>query len=109
MNWKEIALLVVVISAAFPGITRTNPREFYDRYYQDREDGRALVLADVWIVAAMARDWRTRGAVHPVLAWAGTAVMLEQTIEALAYDRAAWRVAARRWWASTCRPMLWKP
>ena len=35
------------ISAAFPGITRTNPREFYDRYYQDREDGRALVLADV--------------------------------------------------------------
>lgn len=35
------------VSAAFPGITRTNPREFYDRYYQDREDGRALVLADV--------------------------------------------------------------
>lgn len=35
------------VSAAFPGITRTNPREFYDRYYQDRKDGRALVLADV--------------------------------------------------------------
>lgn len=35
------------VGAAFPGITRTNPREFYDRYYQDREDGRALVLADV--------------------------------------------------------------
>lgn len=35
------------VSAAFPGLARTNPREFYDRYYQDREDGRALVLADV--------------------------------------------------------------
>jgi hypothetical protein len=35
------------VGAAFPGIVRTNPREFYDRYYQDRADGRALVLADV--------------------------------------------------------------
>lgn len=55
----------------------------------------ALVLAYVWIVAAMARDRITRGAVHPVLAWAGSAVIIEQSLEVIAFDSAPWRLAAR--------------
>jgi hypothetical protein len=51
----------------------------------------AVVLADVWIVVAMARDWHVRGAVHPVLAWAGSAVILEQSFEVLAFDTPLWR------------------
>ena len=55
----------------------------------------AVVLADVWIVVAVVRDRLTRGAVHPVLAWAGTGVILEQTFEVLAFDTALWRAAAQ--------------
>jgi hypothetical protein len=35
------------LDARFPGIVRTNPREFYDNYYEGRESGSALVLADI--------------------------------------------------------------
>lgn len=55
----------------------------------------ALVLADVWIVVAMLRDRLSRGTVHPVLAWAGTGVLLEQTLEAIAFDSGPWRAAAQ--------------
>jgi hypothetical protein len=54
-----------------------------------------VVLADVWIVVAMARDWVTRGAVHPVLAWAGSGVIVEQSLEAIAFDSAPWRLVAQ--------------
>lgn len=54
----------------------------------------AVVLADVWIVVAMARDRVTRGAVHPVLAWAGTAVIAEQSLEVALFDTPTWRAAA---------------
>ncbi len=55
----------------------------------------ALVLADLWIIVAMARDRLTRGAVHPVLAWAGSAVILEQSFEVLAFDSPLWRSTAQ--------------
>ena len=35
------------LDARFPGVVRTNPREFYDNYYEARERGSALVLADI--------------------------------------------------------------
>ncbi len=52
------------------------------------------MLADSWIVASMVRDRIVRGAVHPVLAWAGTAVIAEQALETLLFDSPAWRAAA---------------
>lgn len=55
----------------------------------------ALVAADVWIVVAMVHDQVRRGAVQPVLAWGGTAVMLEQTVEVLVFDSPVWRSASR--------------
>lgn len=55
----------------------------------------AVVLADAWIVVAMLRDRLTRGAVHPVLAWAGTAIIAEQTLEVLAFDTPLWRATAQ--------------
>jgi len=55
----------------------------------------ATVLAYVWIVAAMVRDRIVRGAVHPVLAWAGTGIIVEQSLEALAFDTPPWRAVAR--------------
>lgn len=54
----------------------------------------ALVLPYVWIAVAILRDRVIRGAVHPVLAVAGTLVVVEQTSEALAFDSAAWRAVA---------------
>ncbi len=54
----------------------------------------ALVLADVWILVAMAHDRLTRGAIHPVLKWAGPLVILEQTLEVMLFDSPWWRSAA---------------
>ncbi len=54
-----------------------------------------IVLAFVWIVVAMVRDRVVRGAVHPVLAWAGTGIIIEQSLETLAFDSPAWRVVAQ--------------
>jgi len=54
-----------------------------------------LVLAFVWIVAAMVRDRVVRGAVHPVLAWAGTGIIVEQSLETLMFDSPPWRVVAQ--------------
>lgn len=54
----------------------------------------AIVLAYVWIVIAMVRDRVTRGAVHPVLAWGGLAVIAEQSFEVAAFDSPWWRATA---------------
>ncbi|MBK8005734.1 MAG: hypothetical protein IPK12_17910 [Gemmatimonadetes bacterium] len=55
----------------------------------------AVVIPLTWILVAMLRDRRVRGAVHPVLAWAGTAIIVEQVGEVLAFDSAPWRVVAQ--------------
>jgi hypothetical protein len=54
----------------------------------------AFVLADAWIIVAMARDRIVRGAVHPVLKWGGLAVIAEQSLEVLLFDSPLWRTAA---------------
>jgi uncharacterized membrane protein YozB (DUF420 family) len=54
----------------------------------------ALVLPYIWIAVAAVRDRLTRGAVHPVLAIGGGAVVLEQTLEAILFDSAPWRTTA---------------
>ena len=55
----------------------------------------ALVLPYAWIIVAMIRDRITRGAIHPVLAWGGTAVILEQSLEMVAFDSPGWRAVAQ--------------
>lgn len=55
----------------------------------------AFVLAYVWIGVAALRDHRVRGAVHPVLAWGGTLLVLEQGFEVLAFDSTWWRATAQ--------------
>ena len=54
----------------------------------------ALVLADAWIVVAMVYDRVVRGAIHPVLKWGGSAVIVEQSLEVLVFDSPPWRAAA---------------
>ena len=54
--------------------------------------GVALPMA--WVVVAMIRDRFVRGAVHPVLLVAGTALILEQVLELVAFDTPPWRATA---------------
>lgn len=87
-RWMLLATLVVIWPAWFrfrhwfPAVPR--PEVWF-----------ALVLADVWIVVAMIRDRVTRGAIHPVLLWGGTAVIVEQSLEVIMFDSPSWRVAAQ--------------
>lgn len=87
-RWLLLATLVVAWPAwfrwrhYFPGVPR--PEIWF-----------ALVAADVWIVVAMVRDRLVRGAVHPVLAWGGAAVIVEHALEAIAFDSAPWRSVAQ--------------
>ena len=53
------------------------------------------VLSNSWLVVAMLRDKRSRGAVHPVLLYGGGAVIAETTFELLAFDTPWWRAAAQ--------------
>lgn len=86
-RWLLLATLVVVWPAWFrfrhwfPGVPRP------DVWF-------AIVLAYLWIAVAIVRDRVVRGAVHPVLLWGGAAVVLEQSLEVVAFDAPWWRAAA---------------
>lgn len=54
----------------------------------------ALILADIWIVVAMLRDWKVLGHVHPVLLWGGLALIAEHVTEVLLFDTSGWRALA---------------
>lgn len=54
-----------------------------------------VVLSYSWIVVAMLRDKLSRGAVHPVLLFGGGAVILEQSLEVVAFDTPPWRATAQ--------------
>jgi hypothetical protein len=53
-----------------------------------------FVLAMAWVVVAMIRDHFVRGAIHPVLLFAGTGLILEQGFEVMAFDTMWWRTTA---------------
>jgi len=53
-----------------------------------------VVLPMAWVVVAIVRDRVVRGAVHPVLLFAGTALILEQAFELISFDTPWWRAAA---------------
>ena len=53
-----------------------------------------VVLPMAWVVVAIARDQVVRGAVHPVLLFAGSGLIVEQSLELLAFDTPAWRSLA---------------
>jgi hypothetical protein len=54
----------------------------------------AVILAYLWIPVAAIRDRLVRGSVHPVIAWGGSFVILEQSLEVVAFDSPWWRSAA---------------
>ncbi len=54
-----------------------------------------VVLAYSWVGIAMLRDRLVRGAVHPVLLWGGSAVVIEQSFELLSFDAPWWRAASQ--------------
>lgn len=54
-----------------------------------------LILADLPILIAMARDRLRFGAVHPAYRWLGLGLIAEQTLEALAFDSPPWCAAAQ--------------
>lgn len=86
-RWLLLATLVVLWPAwfrfrhCFPSVPRP------DLWF-------GIALPYVWIAAAAMHDRLVRGAVHPVLALGGLAVVLEQTSEAFAFDSPWWRAAA---------------
>lgn len=55
----------------------------------------AVVAADSLIVVAALRDFLVLGRVHPVWLYAGTAVILEQSLEVIFFDSPLWRAAAQ--------------
>lgn len=54
-----------------------------------------VVLPMSWVVVAIIRDRFVRGAVHPVLLFAGTGLVLEQGFELAAFDTPLWRAVAQ--------------
>ncbi|WP_298712754.1 hypothetical protein [Chitinophaga sp.] len=54
----------------------------------------AVVLADSLIGVAWLWDWRTHHRIHPVLLYGGCFIILEHTLEVLAFDSAPWRHVA---------------
>lgn len=86
-RWLLLATLVVIWPAWFrfrhwfPAVPRP------DVWF-------GVILAFSWIVVAMIRDKLARGTVHPVLLLGGSAVILEQSLELLAFDTPWWRAAA---------------
>ncbi len=53
-----------------------------------------FVMPMSWVVVAIIRDRFVRGAVHPVLLFAGSGLILEQGFELLAFDTPLWRATA---------------
>jgi len=53
-----------------------------------------VVLPMAWVMVAIIRDRVVRGAVHPVLLFAGTGLILEQGFELFAFDTPLWRATA---------------
>jgi hypothetical protein len=86
-RWLLLATLVVLWPAWFR----------FRHYFPDvpRPDiWFAIVLAYVWIPLAALRDRILRGSVHPVLAWGGSFVIFEQSLELVAFDSPWWRSVA---------------
>ncbi|MEQ1490397.1 MAG: hypothetical protein ABL932_07605 [Terricaulis sp.] len=60
----------------------------------------AVVAADSLILVAALRDFFVLGRVHPVWLYAGTAVILEQSLEVIFFDSPLWRAAAQALYAA---------
>jgi hypothetical protein len=53
-----------------------------------------VVVPMAWVVLAIVRDRVVKGAIHPVLLFAGTGLILEQVFELLAFDNPAWHATS---------------
>jgi len=86
-RWLLLATLLVVWPAWF------RFRHWFPQFPQP-ELWFGVVLPMAWVVVAIIRDRFVRGAVHPVLLFAGTGVILEQGFEFFAFDTPLWRATA---------------
>ena len=86
-RWMLLATLLVIWPAWF------RFRHWFPQVpHPDFWFGVALPMA--WVVVAIIRDRVVRGAVHPVLLFAGTGLILEQGFELFAFDTPWWRATA---------------
>jgi hypothetical protein len=53
------------------------------------------IVADLFIVAAMSYDWRTRGRPHPAYVWGGLVTLAEQMLVVPVSSTAAWMAFAK--------------
>ena len=51
----------------------------------------AFVLADLFLVPLVIRDWLTRGRLHPVTLWGGLAILVSQPLRMVLSGTSAWR------------------
>lgn len=91
-DWHKRLMLLATIVLLWPAFFRfRHLMPFVPR----PEIWLALVLADLPILIAAVRDRLVYGKVHPVWAILGTMVIVEQTLEVLAFDSPPWRAAGR--------------
>jgi hypothetical protein len=86
-RWLLLATLLVV----WPGWLRF--RHWFPKV-PNPELWFGVVMPMTWVTVAIIRDRFVRGAVHPVLLFAGTGLILEQCFELFAFDTPLWRAAA---------------
>ena len=82
------------------GVSGANIREIAKRagytpgaiysYFDSKEAIYAALLADLFIIAGIIHDWRTRGRPHPAYLIAGGAVLIQQLLRAPVSTTAVW-------------------
>ena len=83
-RWMILATvnLLVAAFARWPGVISIGNPFVY------------MGLADLFIVALVAWDWRTRGRLHPATLWGGLAVVVSQPLRLALSGTAAWLAIA---------------
>lgn len=87
-DWHKRLMLLATVAVLWPAFFRF--RHLLP-FVPSPEIWLALVLADLPILIAAVRDRLVYGKIHPVWAIFGTALVVEQTLEVIAFDSPAWR------------------
>lgn len=87
-DWHKRLMLLATIALLWPAVFRF--RHLLP-FVPQPEIWFAIALADLPILIAAVRDRFVYGKIHPVWAIFGTALVIEQSFEAIAFDSPAWR------------------
>ncbi len=90
-QWHKRLIFVATVSILWPAWFRW--RHFLP-WMPRPEITLSLLLADMPIIIAMVRDRLRFGGVHPAYLFVGTGLIVEQTLETLAFDAPLWRRVA---------------